>query len=217
MDRYISKIKINKNEYELIGLASFMIASKYEDIYSPNAKALTHIYSFKYEPEEILDKEKDILFTLDFSILYHSSFKFLSLLYHRSSINDENVFYLSEFILELSLTDIKILKYSQRKRAIASFILAKKILNIKLENYYIQFNYSLNKNEIKVLLKELSNILKKVIYSEERNLIAEKFKSPKYGCIVSVFQSKLMEKVEKRRNDIIKDLTEKKNKIKEFV
>ena len=77
--------------------------------------------------------------------------------------NDENVFYLSEFILELSLTDIKILKYSQRKRAIASFILAKKIFNIKLENYYIQFNYSLNKNELKVLLKELSNILKKVI------------------------------------------------------
>ena len=118
--------------------------------------------------------------------------------------------------MELSLTDIKILKYSQRKRAIASFILAKKIFNIKLENYYIQFNYSLNKNELKVLLKELSNILKKVIYSEEKNLIAEKFKSPKYGCIVSIFQGKLMEKVEKRRNDIIKDLTKKKNKIKEL-
>ena len=214
MDRYTSKIKINKNEYELIGLASFMIASKYEDIYSPNANALTYVYSFKYQPEDILDKEKEILYTLDFSVLYHSSFKFLNLFFHFSKINNENVFYLSEFILELSLTNIKLLKYSQRKRAFASFLLAKKIFNIgsEIEKYYIQFLFSLSENEVKVLIKELSYILKKVVFSEERNLIAEKFKSSKYGFIVSIFENKLKERVEKIKNDIIaKNLTEKKN------
>ena len=216
MDRYISKIKINKNEYEIIGLASFLIASKYEDIYSPNAKALSYIYSFKYEPEEILVKENDILYVLEFCVLYHSSYKFLNLLYHFSCINNENVFFLAEFILELSLTDIKILKYSQRKRAIASFIIANKIFNIRPQNYTIQLFFSLNENDVKVLLKELTNILKKVIYSEEKNLIAEKFKTPKYGCIVSIFENKFKERVEKRRNDISKELTEKKRNNKEI-
>ena len=214
MDRYISKIKINKNEYELIGLASFMIASKYEDIYSPNANTLTYVYSFKYEPVEILEKEKEILYTLDFSLLYHSSFKFLNLFFLFSKIKNENVFFLSEFILELSLTDIKILKYSQRKRAFASFLLAKKIFNIKseTEKYSIQLLFSLCENEVKVLIKELSYILKKVVFSEEKNLIAEKYKSSKYGFIVSIFENKLKERVEKIKNDMIaKNLTEKKN------
>ena len=127
-DKHTRKIKINKNEYKLIGLASFMITSKYEDIYSPNVNTLTYAYSFKYPPEDILDKEKEILYTLDFSVLYHSSFKLLNLFFHFSKINNQNVFFLSEFILELSLTNIKIIKYSQRKREFASFLLAKKYL-----------------------------------------------------------------------------------------
>ena len=130
MDKYTRKIKINKNEYKLIGLASFMITSKYEDIYSPNVNTLTYAYSFKYPPEDILDKEKEILYTLDFSVLYHSSFKLLNLFFHFSKINNQNVFFLSEFILELSLTNIKIIKYSQRKREFASFLLAKKYLTL---------------------------------------------------------------------------------------
>lgn len=82
MDRYINKVKINKNDYELIGLASFLIASKYEDIYSPDANAISIIFSFKYNPQQILEKEKQILISLDFSILYNSSHKYLNLIYY---------------------------------------------------------------------------------------------------------------------------------------
>ena len=65
---------------------------------------------------------------------------------------------------------------------------------------------------MKVLIKELSYILKKVVFSEEKNLIAEKYKSSKYGFIVSIFENKLKERVEKIKNDMIaKNLTEKKN------
>lgn len=201
MDRYINIIKINNNEYELIALASFLISSKYEDIYSPNSKSLSYIYSFKYEPEEILKKENQILNTLNFSLLYQSSFKFLNLLYHLSNINNENVYYLSQFILELSLTDLNIMKYSQRKRAIGAFIFAKKAFGINSGKFIIRLFFSYNENEIKKLQRELFIVIKNVIFSEKRNLIAEKFRSSKYGFIFTVFEKKLKEKVDKKKNN----------------
>jgi cyclin B len=194
MDRYINKVKINKNEYELIGLASFLIASKYEDLYSPDAKAISIIFSFKYNPEQILEKEKQILISLDFSLLYNSSHKYLHLIYHISEIDNENVFYFSELLLELSLTDLNLLKYSQKKRAIAAILFSKKIFGIKGGNYIIQFFFSYDENEMKVIQKEYYILLKGVIFCENRNLIAEKFRSSKYGFVYSLIEKKIKEK-----------------------
>jgi hypothetical protein len=194
MDRYINKVKINKNEYELIGLASFLIASKYEDLYSPDAKAISIIFSFKYNPQQILEKEKQILISLDFSLLYNSSHKYLHLIYHISEIVNENVFYFSELLLELSLTDLNLLKYSQKKRAIAAILFSKKIFGIKCGNYIIQFFFSYDENEMKVIQKEYYILLKSVVLCENRNLIAEKFRSSKYGFVFSLIEKKIKEK-----------------------
>ena len=194
MDRYINKVKVNANEYELIGLASFLIASKYEDIYSPGANAISIIFSFKYNPKQILEKEKQILISLDFSLLYNSSYKYLNLIYNISEINNENVIYFSELILELSLTDLNLLKYSQKKRALAAILFSKKIFGIKNGNYVIKFLFSYDENEMKVIQKEYCLLLKSVVFCENRNLIVEKFRSSKYGFIFSHFEKKLKEK-----------------------
>ena len=194
MDRYINKVKINKNEYELIGLASFLIASKYEDIYSPDANAISIIFSFKYNPQQILEQEKQILISLDFSLLYNSSHKYLNLIYHISETNNENVIYFSELLLELSLTDLNLLKYSQKKRALAAILFSKKIFGIKHGNYIIQFIFSYDENEMKVIQKEYYILLKSVVFCENRNLIAEKFRSSKYGFVYSLIEKKIKEK-----------------------
>ena len=194
MDRYINKVKINNNEYELIGLASFLIASKYEDIYSPDANAISIIFSFKYNPQQILEREKQILISLDFSLLYNSSHKYLNLIYYISENNNENVIYFSELLLELSLTDLNLLKYSQKKRALAAILFSKKIFGIKGGNYIIQFFFSYDENEMKVIQKEYYILLKSVVLCENRNLIAEKFRSSKYGFVFSIIEKKIKEK-----------------------
>ena len=54
-------------------------------------------------------------------------------------------------------------------------------------------------------------LLKEVIISSRQNLIAEKFKSGKYGFIFTILERKVKEKIEKRKNEILgKTLTEKK-------
>ena len=152
------------------------------------------LFSFKYNPQQILEKEKQILISLDFSLLYNSSHKYLNLIYHISENNNENVFYFSELLLELSLTDLNLLKYSQKKRALAVILFSKKVFGIKNGNYVIQFFFSYDENEMKVIQKEYYLLLRNVVLCENRNLIAEKFRSSKYGFVFSLLEKKIKEK-----------------------
>ena len=196
MDRFIEKNKIKNKEYELIGLASFFIASKYEDIYSPDVQSLTNIFSFKYHYKDILDKETEILQSLDYSLHYISSYKILNLLYHLSNINDINLKHFADMILEISLTDLNIMKYSQIKRAIASFLFAKKMFAIKSGNNFIKLLFSYDEKEIENIIKKLFNSLKDiVILKDHQNLIAEKYRAAKFNSIFSAFEKKLNEKI----------------------
>ena len=201
MDRYIDKTEIkNLNEYELIGLASFLIASKYEDIYSPDAEILTSIFKFKYHYQDILDMEKKILISLDYRLMYISSYKVLNLLYHLSNINDKNLIYFANLALELSLTDMNMIKYTQIKRAIYSFLFAKKICGIKSGNKFIKLLFSYDDNEAEKIVRKLFVILKDVALTKyDLNLIAEKYKSYKFNAIFTVFERKLNDKMQKKK------------------
>jgi cyclin B len=131
MDRYISKYKVKNSEFQLIGIASYFIASKYEDIYPPYLDELSKICNFIYTPDDIIKKEYEILSGLNFDILYNSSYKFLTFLHSICDKENMKLFYLAQFILELSLENLEILEYSQCKRAMAALLLAKKIMKIK--------------------------------------------------------------------------------------
>ena len=201
MDRYIDKTEIKTlNEYELTGLSSFLIASKYEDIYSPDAETLTSIFEFKYHYRDILDMEKKILIRLDYRLMYISSYKVLNLLYHLSNINDKNLLYFANLALELSLTNMNMMKYSQIKRAIYSFLFAKKICGIKSGNKFIKLLFSYDDNEAEKIVRKLFVILKDVALTKYAlNLIAEKYKSYKFNAIFTVFERKLNDKMQKKK------------------
>ena len=199
MDRYINKNKISSRDYELIGLASFLIGSKYEDIYSPDAESLTKIFDFKYHYKYILEKESQILQSLEYNLMYISSYKILNLIYHLSKINDINVKNFANMILDFSLTDLNIMKYSQIKRAVACFLFAKKIFGIKSGNNIIKLLFSYDDNEMEKIVKKLFILLKDVVMlNQEQNLIAEKYRSSRFNSIFSVFEKKLNEKIKMR-------------------
>lgn len=200
MDRYTNKTKIkNKYDYELIGLGSFLIASKYEDIYSPDAENLTKIFEFKYHYKDILEKENKILISLDYRLMYISSYKILNLLFHLSCINEPNLVNFANMVLEFSLTEINMMKYTQIKRAIGCFIFAKRIFCNKSGNNFIKLLFSYDDNEIEKIVQKLFVILKDVVLlKNEQNLIAEKYRSVKFNGIFSAFEKKLNEKIQMR-------------------
>ena len=92
------------------------------------------------------------------------------------------------------------MKYSQIKRAIASFIFAKKLFGIKSGNNFIKLLFSYDDNEIEKIVQKLFVILKDVVLlKNEQNLIAEKYRAAKFNSIFSAFEQKLNENIAKKK------------------
>ena len=66
VDRYLSKIKIEKEEVQLVGVAALMIATKYEEIYPPTVKDFIFVTKNAFTKKTILEMERHMLFVLEF-------------------------------------------------------------------------------------------------------------------------------------------------------
>ena len=68
IDRYLSLKQITRARLQLVGVASLLITTKYEEIYPPNLNDFVYITDNAYTKEEILEMESDILCVLDFNL-----------------------------------------------------------------------------------------------------------------------------------------------------
>lgn len=55
VDRCLSKFKINRKQFQLLGCACMMIAAKFEEVYGPNVEEFVYISDQTYTPDEVCD------------------------------------------------------------------------------------------------------------------------------------------------------------------
>jgi transcription initiation factor TFIIIB Brf1 subunit/transcription initiation factor TFIIB len=103
-----------------------LIACKYEEIYPPIVKDFVYITDNAYTKEEILTMEKKMLTTLDFSIQINSSYRFLER-FVKISKADTLIFNLSRYLIELSLANYKMLRFSSSNLAASALYLSLKM------------------------------------------------------------------------------------------
>ena len=188
MDRYISKKRISLDIYQLVGISSFLIASKYEDIDSPPIDKLIYICKSIYTHNDIVSMEKEILYTLNFDIIFVSPFHFFSYFYIISEINNKQLFYLGHLILEICLLNIEIMSYRQSLLAIAVMLIAKRCLKIKGATYDFKLFYNYSDKDIKEMQKKIILFLNHVVYNDKKNLIMEKYGKNKYMSVSYIFK-----------------------------
>jgi hypothetical protein len=112
IDRFLSKVEINRNKLQLVGVASLFIASKYEEIYPPELKDFVYITDKAYSKADILQMEKEILVELNFDITYPSTLRFLEVYLQLLNFSfDLETLYLCHYLLELFLIEYKMIKY----------------------------------------------------------------------------------------------------------
>lgn len=210
MDRYISKYPSKNSEFQLIAISSYLIASKYEDIYPPYIDELCQICNYIYSTDDIIKKEYEILVGLNFDILYNSSYKYLTFLHSIADKDNLKLLYLAQFILELSLDNLDVLEHSQCLRAVSALLIAKKILQIKKSWNSLKLYYDYDESDIKKVQKKMIGLLNKVMKSKTKNAVYEKFESSKYKSVSSLLES-LCTSNKKQRNDEDKENNAKYN------
>ncbi|KAK9072074.1 hypothetical protein SSX86_008506 [Deinandra increscens subsp. villosa] len=129
IDRYLSKMYIEKQRLQLLGITCMLIASKYEVISAPRVEDFCFITDGTYTRKEVLDMEWEVLDVLGFYLSVPTINKFLQrfILAAQSSYKDPVVEleYLAKYLAELTLVEYGFLKYLPSLIAASAVFLAK--------------------------------------------------------------------------------------------
>ena len=192
IDRYLSKNQIHREKLQLLGISALFLASKYEDIYPPDLKECLFVTENSYSKDDFLKIEGDILASINFQIKIPTPLIFLER-YHRIISTDKRMYYLSRYLIELSLIDFKFLKYTSSNIAISSLYLSGKVLKKPFWTENLAKETKMKEEEVRICAKELCFCLQNasnfILQSVRR-----KYGLPEYDCISKIQLDRLFNK-----------------------
>jgi cyclin B len=184
IDRYLSKKKVLRTKLQLVGVTAMFIASKYEEIFPPEAKDFVYITDNACNKKELLNMEIDMLTTLNFDITFPSQYRFLEL--YKQALNLSDImFYYSYYLLDLCLINYKMIKYKFSELAATAVLISIKIFKGVLDNFE---KTGYKENQLTNCCKDMCNILQN---SEKNNLPAVR-KKFSLGKFMEVAKTKIL-------------------------
>jgi len=185
IDRFLTKKKVNRSNLQLVGVTSAFIASKYEEIWAPAIKDYIYCTDQAYTSDEILDLEKVMLNSLNFHLNVPTTYFFLQQ-FLKITKADKDVSMLSQYLIDLSLVEYKMLKFSYSQIAASSLYIANQFL-LKIEpwsNLMEQYT-KYNKENLETCIKSLLE-LKKVASESSLKAVFKKFSGAQFNKVAKI-------------------------------
>ncbi|KZC13034.1 G2/mitotic-specific cyclin-B3 [Dufourea novaeangliae] len=123
VDLYLTKVTVGKETLQLLGAASLFIASKYDERIPPMVEDFLYICDGAYTQRELIRMEMSVLKVVDFDLGIPLSYRFLRR-YARCAKVSMLTLTLARYILEYSLMDYSMIRFSDSKMAAAALLLA---------------------------------------------------------------------------------------------
>merc|ERR1711972_514080 len=117
-----------RKRLQLVGVVALFIAAKFEEVDPPTACNLAYITDNAYTKDDIFSLECIFLTTLDFKVLVPTAAHFLDHL-QRTNRCDPLQKELAQYILELGLLDIRMIRYKSSCLAASALFLSNQIMS----------------------------------------------------------------------------------------
>jgi cyclin B len=78
IDRYLSRVQVERKKLQLVGVTALLVACKYEEIYPPEVRDCVYITDRTYTRQEVLDMEQSIVKVLEFKLTAPHGHNFLT-------------------------------------------------------------------------------------------------------------------------------------------
>ena len=173
IDKFLHFHNVKKNEFQLLGIACFSIATKYHDIYNFKLSALNELTANTYSKEKIFAMEQEIINKLNFCLISPNPIDFYNILSKMFKFKN-NHYKLGIFFLESSLLDYKLLNYSASIIASSCIYIVMKYYDLngyeKLYNNFIN-NARYPKESIKKAAREIIILVKNLENSQIKSVI----------------------------------------------
>ncbi|PKU63897.1 Cyclin-B2-2 [Dendrobium catenatum] len=123
IDRFLARQRVVRKKLQLVGVTAMLLACKYEEVMVPVVEDLILISDRAYTREEVLQMESLMANTLQFNMSVPTPYVFLRR-FLKAAMSDRRLELLSSYIIELSLIEYEMLKYSPSMLAAAAIYTA---------------------------------------------------------------------------------------------
>ena len=168
IDRFLCSKQILRSKLQLIGVASLLIACKYEEILCPDIIDFVYVTDKTYNKKEILAAESEILNTLGFNLTVSTPLRFFEILSLNFNFNEIEFLY-GRYLLESFLLEVKMNKYCPSLVAMSVAYLIMKVNNYSnyQELYLLLDTKNINTNYNSKVLKECAREIYCVVQNAE--------------------------------------------------
>jgi len=185
VDRFLDKQPVPRKKLQLCGITCLLIAAKFEEIFPPEIRDLVYMTDKSCSKEEILEMEVAILTALQFNLCVPTVAHF-SEQYQRANECTEQHRHLVQYLLELTLLDLKMVQYAPSHLAAAAIYLSNKLLRMPdaWPPAMVQ-QTQLTEMAIKACAREMCHLLEGVDKHQRQSqqAVRLKFSGAKYGRV----------------------------------
>lgn len=161
IDDYLARdFEIRRQRLQLVGVTALFIASKYEEIYPPEAEDYVRITDNAYTKDEIFEMEETLLGAIGYRVTFPTAYQFLKRFLKASKTTDDRVEHFAHYVIDRSLQEYKLLKYPPSAIAAAAVHVAKTQMNDNLVwNSVVEYHSSYTEKSLSGCIDDLKEIL----------------------------------------------------------
>lgn len=131
LDRFLDKRETQRKFLQLVGICALLIAGKFEELSAPNIDDYIYVTDKAYSKDEVIRMEASMLMALEFKVCRPTAVHFIGRYQRLCACVQEAQCHLSQYILELTLADYRMVKYAPAHLAAAAVFLSNKLLHRK--------------------------------------------------------------------------------------
>ncbi|NXN84695.1 CCNB2 protein, partial [Bombycilla garrulus] len=197
MDRFLQSYPVPRKKLQLVGVTALLIASKYEEILSPDVADFVYITDNAYTNSEIREMEITILKELNFDLGRPLPIHFLRRA-SKAGEADAKQHTLAKYLMELTLVDYDMVHHRPSEIAAAALCLSQKVLGHNKWGTKQQYYTGYAEDSLMMTMKHMA-----------KNVVRVNEKLTKYTAIKNKYaSSKLLtiSTIPQLSSEIIKDL-----------
>ncbi|XP_074693268.1 G2/mitotic-specific cyclin-B2 isoform X1 [Strix aluco] len=197
MDRFLQSHPVPRKRLQLVGVTALLVASKYEEMFSPDVADFVYITDNAYTGDEVREMEITILKELNFDLGRPLPIHFLRRA-SKAGEADAKQHTLAKYLMELTLIDYDMVHHRPSEIAAAALYLSQKILGPNKWGAKQQYYTGYTEDSLVMTVKHMA-----------KNVVKVNEKLTKYTAIKNKYaSSKLLaiSTIPQLSSEIIKDL-----------
>ncbi|XP_074901509.1 G2/mitotic-specific cyclin-B2 [Buteo buteo] len=197
MDRFLQSHAVTRKRLQLVGVTALLVASKYEEIFSPDVADFVYITDNAYTSSEIREMEIMILKELNFNLGRPLPIHFLRRA-SKAGEADAKQHTLAKYLMELTLIDYDMVHHRPSEIAAAALCLSQKILGHNKWGVKQQYYTGYTEDNLVMTMKHMA-----------KNVVKVNEKLTKYIAVKNKYASSkllMISTIPELSSKIIKDL-----------